>query len=96
MTDLCNEIEKFGKGIGNTSRYRIVEALFKGSKTVSQLVKAVKQSQPLISQHLKTLKANDIVLDERRGKEVFYSLNSKYIVGLLKNLTQEISHKKTK
>lgn len=94
MTDLCNEIEKFGKGIGNTSRYRIVEALFKGSKTVSQLVKAVKQSQPLISQHLKTLKANDIVLDERRGKEVFYSLNSKYIVGLLKSLTQEINHKK--
>lgn len=33
MSDLCSEIEKFGKGIGNTSRYRIVEALFAGPKT---------------------------------------------------------------
>ncbi len=95
MTDLCNEIEKFGKGIGNTSRYRIVEGLFKGPRTVGQLVKAVKQSQPLVSQHLKILKSNGIVIDERRGKEVYYSLNAGYIVKLLKGLASEINrHKK--
>lgn len=94
MTDLCAQIEKFGKGLGNTSRYRIVEALFKGPKTVSQLVKSVKLSQPAVSQHLKTLKACDIVLDKRRGKEVVYSLNTKYVLGLLKSLTGEMGREK--
>lgn len=96
MTDLCNEIQKFGKGIGNTSRYRIVEALFKGGKTVSELVKAVKLSQPAVSQHLRTLKESSIVVDERRGQEVFYSLNTEYVLILLKNLTAEVSKNKKK
>ena len=38
MTDLCKEINEFGKGIGNKSRYRILEALLKGRKTVGELV----------------------------------------------------------
>lgn len=94
MSDLCSEIEKFGKGIGNTSRYRIVEALFAGPKTVSELVKKVKLSQPLVSQHLKVLKASDIVSDERNGQTIYYSLNAKYVTVLLKNLVKEIKSKK--
>jgi DNA-binding transcriptional ArsR family regulator len=96
MTDLCNEIQKFGKGIGNTSRYRIVEALFKGPKTVTELVKTVKLSQPAVSQHLRTLKESSIVVDERKGQEVFYSLNTEYVLVLLKNLTAEVSKNKSK
>ena len=94
MTDLCNEIEKFGKGIGNTSRYRIIEALFQGPKTVSKLVKAVRQSQPLVSQHLRVLKSSDIVVDERRGKQILYSLNTAHVVNLLGALVKEVKQKK--
>ena len=60
MTDLCIQIEKFGKGIGSGPRYAIVTALLKGSKTVGELVTMVKQSQPAVSQHLKTLKETEI------------------------------------
>lgn len=94
MSDLCNEIEKFGKGIGNASRYRIVEALFTDRKTVSQLVRIVKQSQPAVSQHLKTLKVCDIVQADRKGQEVYYSLNAEYALKLLKNLTENIMKQK--
>ncbi len=90
MSDLCDKVEKFGKGIGNNSRFRIVEALFNGPLSVTQLVKQVKQSQPAVSQHLKVLKQSGIVLDNRSGKEISYSLNTKYILGLLKSLTSEI------
>lgn len=96
MADLCNEIEKFGKGIGNASRYRIVEALLKGRKTVGELVKIVKLSQPAVSQHLKTLKACNLVVDERRGQEVFYVVNTKYTLNLLKNLVGEVRKQKRK
>ena len=46
MDDICNEMEKFGKGMGNASRYRIVEALLKGRKTVGELVTIVWLSHP--------------------------------------------------
>lgn len=96
MSDLCNEMEKFGKGVGNASRYRIVEALFKGPKTVSQLVAAVRQTQPAVSQHLKVLKACDLVQDKRRGKEVVYSLNTRYVLNLLKALSSDVGRQKKK
>ena len=86
MSDLCKEINKFGKGVGNAARYRIIEALLKGRKTVNELTNIVKLSQPAVSQHLKTLKACDLVIDERRGKEVFYTVNTEYTLKLLKNL----------
>lgn len=39
MTDLCREIAQMGKGIGNENRYRILEALMKGPRTVGQIAK---------------------------------------------------------
>jgi len=90
MNALCAEINKFGKGVGNTARYRILEALFRGRKTVNKLVGIVKLSQPAVSQHLKTLKECNLVLDERRGQEVFYAINTKYTLTLLKKLAKEI------
>ena len=96
MSDLCNEIEKFGKGIGNTTRYAIIESLLKGERTVGELVLLTKLSQPLVSQHLKTLKECNLVSAVRRGQEVFYSVNNVYILDLLKNLTREMQLQKNK
>ncbi len=90
MSDLCNEIEKFGKGIGNTTRYTIIEALLKGERSVSELVLLTKLSQPLVSQHLKILKSSNLVSSVRRGQEVFYTVNNVYILDLLKKLTTEV------
>lgn len=95
MSDLCSEIEKFGKGIGNASRYRIIEALVKGRKTVGELVEIVKLSQPAVSQHLKVLKACNLVIDERRGQEIFYTLNSKYTLDLLMNLVGDVKKQRS-
>ena len=89
--DLCGEIEKLGKGIGNANRYKIVEALARGRKTVGELVKVVKLSQPAVSQHLKTLKMSNLVVDERRGQEVFYALNTEYTLKLLKCLVKDFN-----
>ena len=93
MTDLCKEINEFGKGIGNKSRYRILEALLQGRKTGGELVKIVKLSQPAVSQHLRTLRGNGLVVDERRGQEVLYSVNTEYLLGLLKNLSYQVRKK---
>jgi len=94
MTDLCEAMKKFGKGIGSVPRYRIVEALFSGSKTVGELAEKTKQSQPLVSQHLRVLKETGLVQDERRGQEVFYTLNAEHTIQLLKRLSEELKPKK--
>lgn len=96
MSDLCKEINKFGKGIGNAARYRIIEALMNGRKTVNELTRIVKLSQPAVSQHLKTLKACDLVVDERRGKEVFYAVNTEYTLKLLTSLIRDMDRSKGK
>lgn len=95
MTDLCREINEFGKGIGNESRYRILQTLLKGQKTVGELVQIVKLSQPAVSQHLKTLKRSGLVVDERHGQEVLYSVNTEYLLGLLKNLSDQVKKEKS-
>ncbi len=94
MTDLCESMNKFGKGIGSAPRYRIVEALFSGPKTVGELAKKTKQSQPLVSQHLRVLKETGLVQDERRGQEVLYTLNTEHTIRLLKRLSEELKPKK--
>jgi DNA-binding transcriptional ArsR family regulator len=96
MTDLCKAMNNFGKGIGSTSRYRIVEALFSGPKTVGELVEKTNQSQPLVSQHLRVLKEVGLVQDERRGQEVFYTLNAEHMINLLKKLSEELRPKNKK
>lgn len=94
MSILCDEMEKLGKGIGNANRYRVLEALMNGPATVGVVVKRVKLSQPAVSQHLKVLKAADLVIDERRGKEIYYSINVAYMAKLLRKLAQGIGKNK--
>jgi len=94
MTDLCAKVNEFGKAMSNAARYRIVEGLLKGEKTVTELVKIVKLSQPAVSQHLKVLKSSGLVFDERRGQEVYYSVDGAYMLDLLKNLTSDVKNRK--
>jgi len=96
MKDLCAEVEKFGKGIGSVPRYRIVESLFSGPKTVNELARKTKLSQPLVSQHLRVLKETGLVQDSRSGQEVRYLLNAERIILLLKCLSEELRPKKKK
>ena len=46
----------------------------KKSLNVNQIQADLKISQSNVSQHLSLLKANKLVVEERKGKEVFYSL----------------------
>ncbi len=87
----CDEIQKLGKGIGSSARYKILESILKGPLAVGEIVKAVKLSQPAVSQHLKTLKACQLVSDQKRGKEVFYSVNVKHMAVLLKHFVTDIN-----
>ena len=96
MSYLCSKINNFGKALSNKARYRIIESLLKGRKTVGELVKIVKLSQPAVSQHLKTLKSYKIVIDERSGQEVFYTVNTEHALNLLRSMISDMDKCKNK
>jgi DNA-binding transcriptional ArsR family regulator len=90
MSPLQKEMEKLGKGIGNANRYRILEVLMRGSRTVSEIAASTKLAQPAVSQNLKVLKEANLVLDERRGQEVYYSVHVAYMAKLLRKLSEDV------
>lgn len=47
----------------------------KGELCVCNLIDALELSQPKVSRHLAELRKHDLVLDERRGKWVYYRVN---------------------
>lgn len=55
-------------------RIAIVLQLRSSPRCVHELVDALEVTQPLISQHLRVLKAAGVVRGDRRGREVVYRL----------------------
>jgi ArsR family transcriptional regulator len=55
-------------------RIAIVLQLLESSRCVHDLVDALGVTQPLVSQHLRVLKAAGVVSGERQGREVVYAL----------------------
>ena len=96
MNDLCKEIARMGKGLGNENRYRVLESLMRGPRTVGEVASRVRLDQPAVSQNLKVLKAANLVTDERSGQEVYYSINVAYMARLLKKLAIDVEQSRKK
>ena len=68
-------LAKYFRGFGDPTRLRILELLRNEERSVGELVAALRQPQPKISNHLACLRWCGFVTAERRGKRVFYSLS---------------------
>jgi DNA-binding transcriptional ArsR family regulator len=64
-------------------RIAIVTELSAGPRCVHELVDTTAAAQPLVSQHLKVLKAAGIVRGVRRGREIAYSLIDDHIARIV-------------
>ena len=71
-TERCAEIFK---AMGDPTRLSILETLFSGERCVTDLAKSLGMDAPRVSFHLTRLKFAGLVVDERRGQRVIYSLN---------------------
>lgn len=64
-------------------RIAIVLQLQGGSCCVHELVDALAVPQPLVSQHLRILKAAGVVAGERSGREVYYRLVDHHLADIV-------------
>jgi ArsR family transcriptional regulator len=62
------------KALAHPSRLFIVDELSRGERCVCELTEMVGADVSTVSKHLALLKQAGVVLDERRGQQVFYRL----------------------
>ncbi|MGL4772372.1 MAG: ArsR/SmtB family transcription factor [Clostridium sp.] len=73
------ELAEFFKVFGDSTRIKIICALFKSEMCVCDLSNLLGVSQSAISHQLRTLKSARLVKFRREGKVVYYSLDDDHI-----------------
>lgn len=63
------------KALGDPTRRRILELLRDRPLTAGEIADEFHISKPSISHHLSILKNSQLVVDERSGQNIIYSLN---------------------
>jgi ArsR family transcriptional regulator, arsenate/arsenite/antimonite-responsive transcriptional repressor len=63
------------QALGEPTRWKILELLKKKDMAAGEIGKHFKISPPSLSHHLNILKNADLVIAERKGQEIIYSLN---------------------
>lgn len=72
------------KALSDPTRRRILELLTEGDLTAGEIAGCFDICKPSVSHHLNVLKSSGLVLDERRGQNIVYSLNMTVFQELMK------------
>jgi DNA-binding transcriptional ArsR family regulator len=75
------------------TRLKIMYAIMKEEKSVSEIVEEVGASQSLVSHQLSVLKNADLVSTRTDGTKVFYRLADEHVDMLLKIVYEHVSEK---
>lgn len=72
------------KALSDSNRRRILEILTEGDLTAGEIADHFEMTKPSISNHLNILKNANLVLCERKGQNIIYSLNTTAFQEVLK------------
>ena len=72
------------KALSDPTRRRILELLSDRDMTAGEIAACFDISKPSIRHHLNTLKSAGLVMDERSGQNIVYSLNMTIFQELMK------------
>lgn len=81
--ELLQDLGDLFKVFGDTTRIRIMYALYDGEMSVSAISDLLGMTQPAISHQLKTLKAANLVSGRRQGKTIFYRLSDEHVKSII-------------
>ena len=83
---ILNSLSRLFKLLSDTNRIRILFAIGKEKKSVSEIMDDTSLSQTLVSFHLRPLRESGILTTERRGPFVYYSISEPMLIDLLVSL----------
>ncbi|MCY8972147.1 autorepressor SdpR family transcription factor [Bacillus atrophaeus] len=90
-------MNKAFKALADPTRRKILDLLKKQDLTAGEIAEHFEMSKPSISHHLNILKNTDLVLDEKKGQFIIYSLNTTVLqdlIGWFFSLTDSENDKK--
>ena len=87
--DALYDLAELFKVFGDSTRVRILFALFDSELCVCDLSEALDMTQSAISHQLQILRTNKLVKSRREGKQVYYSLADQHVVTII---AQGLSH----
>jgi len=64
------------KALSDPTRRKILRMLREGDMTAGDIADRFSISKPSVSHHLNVLKQAGLIIDERKGQFIFYSLNT--------------------
>ena len=89
LSDSDEILMKFFKGLGDSTRLRIVEALVEKEQNVSELIEFIGVPQSNISNHLACLKWCGYITSRKQGTSIYYQITDervKKIMGLAREI----------
>lgn len=95
LADTYGGVTELFSALSSPVRAALVHQLTRGEQTVTSLVLELGISQPLVSQHLRVLRGARLVVTQRRGREVAYSLVDEHVAHVFLdalNHSQETQH----
>ena len=81
--ELLYDLADFFKVFGDSTRIKIIWALFEADMCVCDIANLLNMSQSAISHQLRVLKNSRLVRYKKSGKTVYYSLNDDHIKKIL-------------
>ncbi len=88
--DLADLAEVFHL-MGDPSRLSILMVVLDGPRAVAEIAAETGLSASLVSHHLRLLRAGRLVRAERRGKQVFYTVDDAHIRSVLTDMAEHVA-----
>ncbi len=83
---------RFFFALGDTTRQQILLVFEPGEEIcVNDIARLFKLSRPAISHHLKVLRESQLLVCQKRGKEVYYRVNHLYCADVLRVVHEFVS-----
>lgn len=79
------------KALSSESRLTLLRILADGPLSVTRMVEESGLSQPLVSQHLRSLRAAGLVAVERSGREAHYSVSDQHVTRIVDDAVKHAS-----
>ena len=90
--EIASKIAVILKGLGDGTRLRILDILFRGETCVSDLAEQTGISQSAVSHQLRTLRDLGFVSNHRDGQNIYYRIDDEHIEGLFNLALAHIHH----
>lgn len=87
--DALYDLAELFKVFGDSTRVRILVALFESELCVCDISESLGMTQSAVSHQLQILRTNKLVKSRREGKQMYYSLADDHVVTII---AQGLSH----